>query len=98
MRITIPAVRIAVAVALNRKGMSETAIAKRLGIAQAAVSKYINGDYSKKVGRLVDLILDKKLQARIVLSASRTGSVEQISGLIDRAASERDLVEFALAE
>lgn len=47
----VPAVRLVIIRELNTKyNMTEDKIAEVLGIAQAAVSKYINGNYSKTVG------------------------------------------------
>ncbi len=46
----VPAARVVIARRLKEKyNMTETDIAKILGIAQAAVSKYLNEDYSKLV-------------------------------------------------
>ncbi len=97
MRLTIPAVRIAVSRELNKEhGMSETAIARRLGIAQAAVSKYISGDYSKKVARVADAVVSRKVHLPIVRAVLKKGNGE-VAGLVDRVASGNELVAFALA-
>ena len=46
-----PAVRLLIARELKAKyNMREKDIAKRLNIAQAAVSKYLSGKYSKRIG------------------------------------------------
>lgn len=72
IRTTIPAVRIAVAKLLkSRYKMGQQEIAKRMGITQAAVSKYVNGNYSDKINRIVTRIKtggsDKKI-ARMIIS------------------------------
>ena len=57
----IPAIRSAIAKELkNKYKIKEEEIAKYLGIAQAAVSKYISGKYSKKV-LAIEEMLDKKM-------------------------------------
>ncbi len=57
----IPAIRSAIAKELkNKYKIKEEEIAKYLGIAQAAVSKYISGKYSKKVSEIEEM-LDKKM-------------------------------------
>lgn len=66
MRIIVPAMRVAVAKKLSEKGMSQVEIAKRLGVAQAAISKYLNGNYSKKISVLAVSITKHKLEHRIV--------------------------------
>lgn len=99
MRVTIPAVRVAVARALKREHrMSETLIAKRLGIAQAAVSKYISGNYSKGVARVVEMVVLRKAHLPIVNAILKGGRTERIPSLVDRVASGDELVAFAFAE
>jgi predicted transcriptional regulator len=66
MRIVVPAMRVAVAKKLSEHGMSQVEIAKRLGVAQAAISKYLNNDYSKKIAAMERLIEKRKLERRIV--------------------------------
>ena len=66
MRIVVPAMRVAVAKKLSERGMSQVEIAKRLGVAQAAISKYLNSDYSKRIAALERLIARHKLERRIV--------------------------------
>ncbi len=49
----VPAARLLIAKQLKEKyNMSETNIAAVMGVAQAAVSKYLNGKYSKTVERV----------------------------------------------
>ena len=84
MRIIVPAMRVAVAKRLSEKGMSQVEIAKRLGVAQAAVSKYLNSDYSKKIAVLERLITKRKLERRIVelaLSGNKRELENEISSL-----------------
>ncbi len=47
---TVPAARVIIAKTLvGKHKLSESEVAKRLGVAQAAVSKYVNGKYSPKI-------------------------------------------------
>ena len=97
MKITIPAVRAAVSVDLDRNHkMSETDIAKSLGIAQAAVSKYLSGNYSKKIGSLVKFIESKNLQKEAVGAILSKKGGDYIMNRIDSIASDKSLVKIAL--
>jgi predicted transcriptional regulator len=97
MRETIPAVRIAIAKALRESyGMKEIEIANQLGIAQAAVSKYLGGRYSKGVGRLVGIIESRGLHRRIVNSIISRKKAEEVAEMVDEAASDPALVKEAL--
>ena len=58
----IPAARVVIARALKEKyGMSESRIAQTLGVAQAAVSKYLNKKCSVSVERLCNSISSSDL-------------------------------------
>lgn len=53
----LPAVRINIARQLDRKyNLRQREIALRLGVAQVAVSKYLNGNYSRSLKETVDAI------------------------------------------
>lgn len=93
---TIPAVRIAVSITLKEKyNMSETQIAKRLGIAQAAVSKYLSGNYSPRIGKLVKFVQLGRLQDQIVKAIMAGEEEEEILNRIDKTASNKRLIEKA---
>jgi predicted transcriptional regulator len=97
MKSTIPAVRAAVAGDLKRKHkMSETEIARKLGIAQAAVSKYLSGNYSPKIGKLARFAASKHLQEGVVRAILAKNGMEEVMNQIDKAASDRQLVRKAL--
>jgi predicted transcriptional regulator len=97
MRVTIPAVRIAVAKVLNKEHkMSGTEIGKKLGITQAAVSKYLSGDYSPKIVKLVSFVEKKKLHLGIVDLIVKNESEEKITNVLDKEASNKVLVSLAL--
>ncbi len=55
----VPAIRSYIAKELKKHGMSEESIANLLGVAQAAISKYLNERYSDKV-KEIEGTIDKK--------------------------------------
>lgn len=78
-KLTIPAARIAVARTLNKRyEMNQEQIARNLGLAQAAVSKYLNGRYSQKIKRVEWLIVKKRYAvpiARMIIAKKDRKSV-----------------------
>ncbi len=97
MRFTIPAVRAAVSETLSKDyGMKETQIAKKLGIAQAAVSKYVGHKYSKRIGLIRELIQSRGLEVQIVKSIMANAENEKVLGLVDSVASNDYVVQNAL--
>ena len=88
IRQSIPAVRIAVARLLRAKyKIGQGEIAKRMGITQAAVNKYLNGKYSGKIKKIVTGMkaagFDKKIAGMIVSGKG----VSLVNKNVDRAAS-----------
>ena len=57
----VPAIRSYIAKELKNHGMSEEKIAELLGVAQAAISKYVNEKYSEKVKEI-----ESKIDASII--------------------------------
>jgi predicted transcriptional regulator len=97
VKITIPAIRVAVFETLREKHkMRETEIAKGLGIAQAAVSKYSNGKYSKKINLVKKAVLSRGLEKGIVHLILLHKGPEKVNELIDKTASNMYLVDMAL--
>ncbi len=97
LKFTIPAVRIAVAKELRKTHrINEHEIAGRLGIAQAAISKYLNGRYSKEVRRMVDAVESRGLQHRIVNAILSKNEDADVAEAIDDVASSAALVRIAL--
>jgi predicted transcriptional regulator len=94
-RLTIPAIRIAIAKAMAAQKISQAEIAKRLGVAQPAVSKYLSGKYSADVRAVENSIGKSQLEdlMKVALAGDRT----QISRKIDQLAASKRLVEEALA-
>lgn len=78
---TIPAVRSYIAKELvNTHKMSEEAVAALLDVAQAAVSKYVNGKYSDKV-KEVEGVLNKKLIDKYIVKIAE-GNKKYVSACI----------------
>jgi predicted transcriptional regulator len=76
----LPAVRIYAAEQLSsRYGMKQSEIARRLGIAQVAVSKYLNGKYSAHVKQIKERITSSMLvneTVRKVASMTNQGAID----------------------
>jgi predicted transcriptional regulator len=84
-RLVLPAVRISMAEQLSKRyDLSQEEIAKRLGIAQVAVSKYLNGRYSKSLKRAKNIIRSKGLVDGVVKKAAETRSPKVVNVLIHR--------------
>ncbi len=95
IKLTIPALRISVACKLKKVyNLNEIEIARRVGIAQAAVSKYLNGRYSARIGKVRGIVESIGLDAPIVKALSKAGyDRKHISLLIDAAALNSTLAE-----
>lgn len=96
-KLTVPAARIAVARALDKRyKLSQQQIAKGLGIAQAAVSKYLRGRYSQKIKRVERLIEEKRYEAPIARMIAEKRDIKSISVKVDELASNGYVVKEAL--
>lgn len=89
VRAAIPAIRIAVAKLLKSKyNMGQQEIAKRMGITQASVNKYLNGKYSARIKKIVTGVRagggDKKIASMI---ASGKG-ISLVNEHIDKTAAQ----------
>lgn len=81
VRVAIPAIRIAVAKLLKSKyNMGQQEIARRMGITQASVNKYLNGRYSARIKRIAAGVRagggDKKI-ASMIASGKRLSLVNE---------------------
>ena len=95
-KITIPAVRVVVAKSLSRKyKMNQSDIAKQLGVAQAAVSKYLSNRYSAKIAKIEKVIESKKLAQETIRIARSNHDKRIVSQSIDRLAASAPLVKEA---
>ncbi|MDE1768533.1 MAG: helix-turn-helix domain-containing protein [Candidatus Micrarchaeota archaeon] len=71
----LPAIRASVSESLSsRYNFSQQQIADKLGIAQVAVSKYLNGRYSERVNKIKTLINSQGLCEDIVKQALESDS------------------------
>lgn len=68
INLMLPAVRASVAEKLSGMGFGQERIAAELGIAQAAVSKYMNGRYTEDVGAVKRHIEEGMLYNEIIES------------------------------
>ena len=93
-KLTIPAIRIALAKAMAAQKISQSDIAKKLGVAQPAVSKYLSGKYSKEV-RAIENAIDRRSLDNLT-KAAVAGDKKEITGKIDRLASDKRLVDRAM--
>lgn len=85
-REVIPAVRAYLADIMSKEyGYRQTQIAKKLGIAQVAVSKYLNGRYSDEVAKVKQTVshsISKSVARSIIESSSSdeaNAAIERIS-------------------
>lgn len=80
----LPAVRICIAEQLSSKyGMSQSEIANKLGIAQVAVSKYLNGKYSISVRKAKNRLKSSKAIAKVVEGASKASGSETVNRMVN---------------
>lgn len=83
-KVLLPAIRINIAEEMQLEyNLSQQEIADRLGIAQVAVSKYLNGKYSSTVKRMRDYIRDNKLTDNIARKAAENGKASDIRDMIN---------------
>ncbi len=68
-KLILPAVRASIAETMNTKySYTQDDIAKKLGVVQVAVSKYLNKKYSKGVAELKSMISEKGLNSAVIKS------------------------------
>ncbi|MEM5773157.1 MAG: helix-turn-helix domain-containing protein [Candidatus Aenigmatarchaeota archaeon] len=66
VRQIIPAVRVKATKQLYAKGLKQEEIAKKLGLTQAAISKYLTGKYTEEIRKLEKSETVKKISDEIV--------------------------------
>lgn len=82
-RFVLPAVRASVAESMRKKySYNQQEIAEMLGIAQVAVSKYMNGRYSKHVAEIKKYIISNGLD-REVIRYARKSDLEKVNRAIN---------------
>lgn len=88
IKTAIPAVRIAVAKLLKSKyRMDQQEIAKRMGVTQTSVNKYLNGRYSAKINGIVAGIRTRGFDRQIAGMIASGKRASLVNEGIDRAAS-----------
>ena len=96
-KLTIPTARAAIAKALDRKyEMSQQQIARNLGVAQAAISKYLSGRYSGKIKKVERVIESRRYEAPIAKMISERKNKREISSRVDELAANGEVVKEAL--
>ena len=96
IRLTIPAIRIAVARRLKKDyGMSQADIAMRLGIAQAAVSKYLHKRFSPSISKLASTLENDRTGMRMAAIVASTENFKAATARIDRFATSKFMVQMA---
>jgi predicted transcriptional regulator len=95
-KILLPAVRISIAEELkNRYGYNQSRIAEGLGVAQGAVSKYLNGHYSKETEALKNVIVENKMNSEVLRSIIEKKSHAEVAIGIDRLCADSFLLSLA---
>lgn len=77
-RYYIPALRVSIAKDLSKLGKTQTDIAKILGITQAAVNKYLSGNYSSDIKKMEKDVSINKLAMK-VSHKIKIGNLDHIS-------------------
>ena len=82
-RVILPAVRINIAKQLDSKyDMRQIEIARRLGVAQVAVSKYLSGKYSEPLKRTVDRIEKSGIVDSAVIRLAKMDSAQEVDAVV----------------
>jgi len=94
--IVLPAIRASIAITLEEKhNFTQQMIGAKLGIAQAAVSKYIKGNCSKPVLNMRDYIISRGLVDKVVDAIVSGSNNKKIEAMIDRLCSDKSLLNAA---
>lgn len=95
-KFVLPAIRINIAEQLGRKyKLNQKEIADRLGVAQVAVSKYLNGDYSDSLKKVVERVKTSGIVDGKVIEAAKAKDPQEIGRMVNGLCSKfvtRDLV------
>ncbi|MDE1825289.1 MAG: hypothetical protein KGH61_01975 [Candidatus Micrarchaeota archaeon] len=98
-RLILPAVRISIAQSLSKEHKyTQEQISGKLGIVQVAVSKYINGKYSREVGEVKEYIENEGLGKRILDGIVGGASLKETERRIDALCNDPELIQFAIGE
>ena len=96
IKLSIPAIRISVAQLLEKEyRLDQQTIAMRLGVTQAAVSKYLNGKHSYTTFVLMDFIKKRGIDRKIAKLIASGCNIKEVNLQIDRAASSPYILKGA---
>lgn len=97
MMLIIPAARAAIAKLLVKEyNMGQAEIALKLSTTQAAISKYLNGHYSKRLKALEEEIDGYGISSDIAEQVAEGAPKHKISESLDRIAYQKSVVNRAL--
>ncbi|MDE1861252.1 MAG: helix-turn-helix domain-containing protein [Candidatus Micrarchaeota archaeon] len=83
-KVVLPAIRASTAqIMIQKYGYKQQDIARELGVAQVAVSKYLNGRYSAKVARMKDYITKEELNGEIIRRMLNNDNQEKINKAVN---------------
>lgn len=83
-RFVLPAIRINIAQQLGRKyKLNQKEIAGKLGVAQVAVSKYLNGNYSESVRKIVLQVRRSGITDVAVIKAAKIDDPKIVEGMVN---------------
>ncbi len=95
----LPAVRAAIAERLSKEyNYRQIDIAKKLGVAQVAVSKYLNNKYSKHVARIKEFVVEKGMLNNVIKEILNGDEQTKISRKIDEVCSSDSLLSFSMKQ
>jgi predicted transcriptional regulator len=83
-KFVLPAMRISIAEQLGRKyKLNQKEIADRLGVAQVAVSKYLNGDYSSSLKKVVEQVKASGIVDSGVIARAKAKNPRRIERMVN---------------
>ena len=98
-RLVLPAIRISISESLSTEHKyTQQQISDKLGIVQVAVSKYVNGKYSKEVREVKEYIEREGLCEQILKGILKGSTPKEIERKIDALCNDADLLQFAIGE
>ena len=92
----IPAARAAVSKELAKDGLTQAKKAKILGTTQAAISKYLNGDYSSKIKAIEKQIVAAGISKKIAVMVLDGATSKDVSSSLDGIARQKAILKTAL--
>jgi predicted transcriptional regulator len=95
--VILPALRAAIAQELSAKyNYRQAEIARRLGVVQVAVSKYINYRYSGRVGAVKEYIVSRKMHSAVVDAILNNADKDNINLKIEGVCTDSQVLKFIM--